>query len=91
MSRDTVRLCAEQAGIQDVNDEAFGMVAEDCGYRLREATALAAQFMRKNRRRKLTTEDFNKALMAYDVEPIVGFGAGESEWVSRYMLTVKRS
>jgi len=78
VSRDTVRLCAEQAGIQDVNDEAFGMVAEDCGYRLREATALAAQFMRKNRRRKLTTEDFNKALMAYDVEPIVGFGAASS-------------
>ena len=76
VSRDTVRLCAEQAGIRDVNDEAFGMVAEDCGYRLREATALAAQFMRKNRRRKLTTEDFNKALKAYDVEPIMGFGAG---------------
>ena len=77
VSRDTVRLFAEQVGIQDVKDEVLGMVAEDCGYRLREATALAAQMMRKNRRRKLTTEDFNKALKAYDVEPTVGFGAGE--------------
>ena len=76
VSRDTVHLFAEQAGITDVKDEVCGMVAEDCGYRLREATALAAQFMRNNRRKKLTTEDFNKALLSYDVEPILGYGAG---------------
>ena len=81
VSRETVHLFAEQLGIQNVKDEACGMVAEDSGYRLREATALAAQFMRKNRRKKLTTEDFNKALQSYDVEPVVGYGSGTSPFI----------
>lgn len=76
LSHDSVKLLAEQIGYVDLKEEVLGMVAEDCSYRLREATSLAAQLMRNNRRKKLTVEDFNRALISYDVPPIKGYGSG---------------
>uniref|UniRef100_A0A3B5B3M2 TATA-box binding protein associated factor 6 like n=1 Tax=Stegastes partitus TaxID=144197 RepID=A0A3B5B3M2_9TELE len=74
VSRDSVKLMAESAGV-DLGDDVAALLAEDVCYRLREATQSSSQFMRHAKRRKLTVEDFNRALRWSNVEAICGYGA----------------
>ncbi|KAG7280440.1 hypothetical protein CRUP_028180 [Coryphaenoides rupestris] len=59
--RESVKLVAESAGVE-LGDDVAALLAEDVCYRLREATQSSSQFMRHAKRRKLTVEDFNRAL-----------------------------
>ncbi|XP_023696132.1 TAF6-like RNA polymerase II p300/CBP-associated factor-associated factor 65 kDa subunit 6L [Paramormyrops kingsleyae] len=74
VSRESVRLMAESAGVE-LTDEVAALLAEDVCYRLREATQSSSQFMRHAKRRKLTVEDFNRALRWSNVEVVCGYGA----------------
>ncbi|XP_071490153.1 TAF6-like RNA polymerase II p300/CBP-associated factor-associated factor 65 kDa subunit 6L [Diadema antillarum] len=76
-SKDSIKIMAESAGFDGVSDEIAATLAEDVCYRLREAVQASAQFMKHSKRKRMTTEDFNKALRWSDVEPIHGYGSNE--------------
>ncbi|XP_064359307.1 TAF6-like RNA polymerase II p300/CBP-associated factor-associated factor 65 kDa subunit 6L isoform X2 [Dromaius novaehollandiae] len=67
LPRESVRLMAESAGLE-LSDEVAALLAEDVCYRLREATQNSSQFLKHTRRRRLTAEDFNRALRWSNVE-----------------------
>nr|KAF6275624.1 TATA-box binding protein associated factor 6 like [Myotis myotis] len=75
--RESVRLMAESTGLE-LSDEVAALLAEDVCYRLREATQNSSQFMKHTKRRKLTVEDFNRALRWSSVEAVCGYGAQEA-------------
>lgn len=75
--RESVRLMAESTGLE-LSDEVAALLAEDVCYRLREATQNSSQFMKHTKRRKLTVEDFNRALRWSSVEAVCGCGAQEA-------------
>ncbi|XP_073410744.1 TAF6-like RNA polymerase II p300/CBP-associated factor-associated factor 65 kDa subunit 6L isoform X4 [Dendrobates tinctorius] len=74
LCQDSVRLSAESVGLE-ITDEVAALLAEDVCYRLREITQFSAQCLRHSRRRRLTVEDFNRALRWNNVEPIYGHGS----------------
>ncbi|XP_075401692.1 TAF6-like RNA polymerase II p300/CBP-associated factor-associated factor 65 kDa subunit 6L isoform X2 [Tenrec ecaudatus] len=75
--RESIRLMAESTGLE-LSDEVAALLAEDVCYRLREATQNSSQFMKHTRRRKLTVEDFNRALRWSSVEAVCGYGSQEA-------------
>ncbi|XP_064181785.1 TAF6-like RNA polymerase II p300/CBP-associated factor-associated factor 65 kDa subunit 6L [Anguilla rostrata] len=75
--RESVKLMAESAGVE-LSDDVAALLAEDVCYRLREATQSSSQFMRHAKRRKLTVEDFNRALRWSNVEAVCGCGAQDA-------------
>ncbi|XP_037982472.1 TAF6-like RNA polymerase II p300/CBP-associated factor-associated factor 65 kDa subunit 6L isoform X2 [Motacilla alba alba] len=77
LPRDSVRLMAESAGVE-LSDEVAALLAEDVCYRLREATQNSSQFLKHTRRRRLTVEDFNRALRWSNVEAVCGCGSQDS-------------
>ncbi|XP_049598997.1 TAF6-like RNA polymerase II p300/CBP-associated factor-associated factor 65 kDa subunit 6L isoform X1 [Syngnathus scovelli] len=76
VSRESVKWMAESAGVE-LDDDVAALLAEDVCYRLREATQGSSHFMRHAKRRKLTVEDFNRALRWSNVEAICGYGSQE--------------
>ncbi|NWV22279.1 TAF6L factor, partial [Origma solitaria] len=68
---------AESAGVE-LSDDVAALLAEDVCYRLREATQNSSQFLKHTRRRRLTVEDFNRALRWSNVEAVCGFGSQDS-------------
>ncbi|KAM3654566.1 LOW QUALITY PROTEIN: TAF6-like RNA polymerase II p300/CBP-associated factor-associated factor 65 kDa subunit 6L [Ammospiza maritima maritima] len=77
LPRDSVRLMAESAGLE-LSDEVAALLAEDVCYRLREAAQNSSQFLKHTRRRRLTVEDFNRALRWSNVEAVCGCGSQDS-------------
>ncbi|XP_067170858.1 LOW QUALITY PROTEIN: TAF6-like RNA polymerase II p300/CBP-associated factor-associated factor 65 kDa subunit 6L [Apteryx mantelli] len=77
LPRESVRLMAESAGLE-LSDEVAALLAEDVCYRLREATQNSSQFMKHTRRRRLTAEDFNRALRWSNVEAVCGYGSQDA-------------
>ncbi|XP_053134693.1 TAF6-like RNA polymerase II p300/CBP-associated factor-associated factor 65 kDa subunit 6L [Hemicordylus capensis] len=75
--RESVRLMAESTGVE-LSDEVAALLAEDVCYRLREATQNSSQFMKHTKRRKLTVEDFNRALRWSNVEAVCGYGSQDA-------------
>ncbi|XP_030636006.1 TAF6-like RNA polymerase II p300/CBP-associated factor-associated factor 65 kDa subunit 6L [Chanos chanos] len=75
--RESVKLMAESAGVE-LSDDVAALLAEDVCYRLREAAQNSSQYMRHAKRRKLTVEDFNRALRWSNIETISGFGAQDA-------------
>lgn len=75
LSRDSVRVFAEAAGHSDISESVAALLAEDVSFRLREATQNCYQYMKHAKRRRLTTDDVNKALSSSDVEKIYGYGS----------------
>ncbi|XP_078672562.1 TAF6-like RNA polymerase II p300/CBP-associated factor-associated factor 65 kDa subunit 6L isoform X1 [Branchiostoma floridae x Branchiostoma belcheri] len=70
--KESVKAHAESIGISEVSDDVAAMVAEDACYRLREVMQASCQFMRHAKRKRLTAEDFNRALRWGNVEPMYG-------------------
>ncbi|XP_064621498.1 TAF6-like RNA polymerase II p300/CBP-associated factor-associated factor 65 kDa subunit 6L [Lineus longissimus] len=77
LSKESIKMMAEEAGHNEIPDEVAAILAEDVAYRLREATHSSCQYMRHAKRKKLTADDFNKALRHSDVEPVFGQSSGE--------------
>ncbi|XP_043542426.1 TAF6-like RNA polymerase II p300/CBP-associated factor-associated factor 65 kDa subunit 6L [Chiloscyllium plagiosum] len=74
LSKESVKLMGESVGLE-LGDEVSALLAEDVCYRLRETAQNSTQFMRHAKRRRLTVEDFNRALRWANVEPVCGYGA----------------
>uniref|UniRef100_A0A7N6FI92 TAF6-like RNA polymerase II p300/CBP-associated factor-associated factor 65 kDa subunit 6L n=1 Tax=Anabas testudineus TaxID=64144 RepID=A0A7N6FI92_ANATE len=77
VSRESVTLMAESTGVE-LGDDVAALLAEDVCYRLREAAQSSSQFMRHAKRRKLTVEDFNRALRWSNVDAICGYAAQDA-------------
>uniref|UniRef100_A0A8D3EEU3 TAF6-like RNA polymerase II p300/CBP-associated factor-associated factor 65 kDa subunit 6L n=1 Tax=Scophthalmus maximus TaxID=52904 RepID=A0A8D3EEU3_SCOMX len=77
ISRESVKFMAESSGVE-LGDDVAALLAEDVCYRLREAAQSSSQFMRHAKRRKLTVEDFNRALHWSNVEAVCGYGAQDA-------------
>lgn len=77
LTRESINLFAECGGHSEIPDNIISLLAEDSNYRLREALQNAGHFMRHAKRRKLNSEDFNKALLWSNVEPIYGYSSPE--------------
>lgn len=77
ISPKSVKLFGEIAGAQSLADDLASSLAEDVTYRLRETLQSATQYMKHAKRRRLTCEDFNKALERSSTEPIYGYGSLE--------------
>ncbi|XP_051509630.1 TAF6-like RNA polymerase II p300/CBP-associated factor-associated factor 65 kDa subunit 6L isoform X2 [Myxocyprinus asiaticus] len=75
--RESIKLMAESTGVE-LSEEVAALLAEDVCYRLREATQNSSQFMRHAKRRKLSVEDFNRALRWSNTETICGHGAQDA-------------
>ncbi|XP_051901209.1 TAF6-like RNA polymerase II p300/CBP-associated factor-associated factor 65 kDa subunit 6L [Pristis pectinata] len=75
--RESVKLMAESVGLE-LGDEVAALLSEDVCYRLREVAQNSAQFMKHAKRRRLTTEDVNRALRWANVEPVCGYGAPDA-------------
>lgn len=75
VSPKSVKLYAEICGVQTLTDDLASSLAEDVTYRLRETLQSASQFMKHAKRRRLSSEDFNKALERSSTEPIYGYGS----------------
>ncbi|XP_067257043.1 TAF6-like RNA polymerase II p300/CBP-associated factor-associated factor 65 kDa subunit 6L [Chanodichthys erythropterus] len=75
--RESIKLMAESTGVE-LSEEVAALLAEDVCYRLREATQNSSQFMRHAKRRKLSVEDFNRALRWSNTETVCGYGAQDA-------------
>ncbi|XP_057208601.1 TAF6-like RNA polymerase II p300/CBP-associated factor-associated factor 65 kDa subunit 6L isoform X1 [Triplophysa rosa] len=75
--RESIKLMAENTGVE-LSEEVAALLAEDVCYRLREATQNSSQFMRHAKRKKLSVEDFNRALRCSNTESICGYGAQDA-------------
>ncbi|TRY55354.1 hypothetical protein DNTS_020901 [Danionella cerebrum] len=75
--RESIKLMAESSGVE-LSEEVAALLAEDVCYRLREATQNSSQFMRHAKRRKLSVEDFNRALRWSNTQTVCGYGAQDS-------------
>lgn len=86
-SKETIRLIADSVGITEITDQAATLLGEDASYRLREATQNSSQYMKHAKRKKLMTDDFNKALRKSDVQPVYGHRPVDQEQVWTYQHT----
>ncbi|XP_031574413.1 TAF6-like RNA polymerase II p300/CBP-associated factor-associated factor 65 kDa subunit 6L [Actinia tenebrosa] len=77
LSHESVNLYAETIGITGLPTDLSKSLAEDTTYRMRHIIQNAAQFMKHGRRKRMTTEDLNRALQLCSVEPIYGYGSAE--------------
>ncbi|EDO48592.1 predicted protein [Nematostella vectensis] len=77
LSAENVRLYAEVIGVTKLEDNLARSLAEDVTYRVRHLLQTAQQFMKHGKRRRMTTEDLNRAMQLTNVEPVYGYGSGE--------------
>lgn len=78
LTKESIRLIAEAGGHTDLSDDVAALLGEDVSYRLREATQNGAQYMKHAKRKKMTTDDFNKSLKVSDVQPLHGYRSPEN-------------
>lgn len=69
---DTVKDSAESLGI-NLTDESAKNLAMDVEYRIHEILETAIKFMRRSKRKLLTTNDVNYALKVLNIEPLYGY------------------
>jgi|TARA_B110000977_G_scaffold65561_2_gene89358 transcription initiation factor TFIID subunit 6 len=73
---ESIKIIAQQVGIESLPDEVARALAPDVEYRLREVIQDAMKFAKHSKRRVITTEDVNASLRLRDVDPLYGFPAG---------------
>lgn len=69
---DTVKDAAESLGIQ-MTEESAKNLAMDVEYRIHEILETAIKFMRRSKRKLLTTSDISHALKVLNIEPLYGY------------------
>ncbi|XP_028401111.1 transcription initiation factor TFIID subunit 6-like [Dendronephthya gigantea] len=77
ISVESIKTIASSNGITKLNDEALQFLLDDVNFRLKEVSQEALKFMRKAKRRKLSSSDFDNSLRVRNVEPLCGFLSSE--------------
>ena len=87
MSPDTVSMLAESVGISGIGSNVCRALAEDASYRCRELSQICGQLMRHSKRRKLTSEDVQRALKWYEA-PLT-FGHQEADHLEQSYVQIQ--
>ncbi|GFO48170.1 taf6-like RNA polymerase ii p300/cbp-associated factor-associated factor 65 kda subunit 6l [Plakobranchus ocellatus] len=77
VTAESINVMAESAGHQPIPHEAAAALGEDVSYRMRQLVMTASQYMKHSKRRRMTTEDFNKAAQVMGLMPALGHGSQE--------------
>ena len=72
VAQESIITWAETVGIADLSPEISRLLASDVTYRLRQALHTSVQLLHASKRRRLTPDDFNRALSWMDVPPVLG-------------------
>lgn len=64
---------AESVGLGILTEDVKDTLARDTEFRISAVLIEARKFMRRSRRKKLTTQDISNALRALDIEPLFGY------------------
>ncbi|KAI9177726.1 hypothetical protein LWI28_018516 [Acer negundo] len=75
VSKETIEVIAQSAGINSLSTDAALALAPDVEYRMREVMQEAIKCMRHSKRTTLTAEDVDGALKLRNVEPVYGFAS----------------
>jgi transcription initiation factor TFIID subunit 6 len=67
-SLQSLRLIADQSGVQDISDDVLLLISEDMTYRVREMISNSIQFTRHSARTKLSVDDVDRALQFASVD-----------------------
>ena len=70
---ESISTWAETVGIADLSHDISRLLASDVTYRLRHALHSTAQLLHASKRRRMTPDDFNRALRWMDVPPVLGY------------------
>lgn len=71
----------EAVGVADLPQDLARSIAADVTYRLRQTLSVCGQFLRHSKRRRLTPDDVNQALMWMDIPSVNGYTSSEpTEW-----------
>uniref|UniRef100_A0A0P4W069 TATA box binding protein associated factor (TAF) histone-like fold domain-containing protein n=1 Tax=Scylla olivacea TaxID=85551 RepID=A0A0P4W069_SCYOL len=71
----------EAAGVADLPQDLARVIAADVTYRLRQTLSVCGQFLRHSKRRRLTPDDINRALVWMDVPSVNGYTSSDPvEW-----------
>lgn len=76
--KESIEVIAQNIGINNLSPDVFPSLASDVEYRLREIMQEAIKCMHHSKRTTLTSEDVDTALRLRNVEPIYGFGSGDT-------------
>ncbi|CAH1790630.1 unnamed protein product [Owenia fusiformis] len=72
LTKDSIQTMGESVGLSEISEEVAANLSEDVSYRLREIIQTCCQFMRHSKRKRLTTEDFNRAVRNNNTPPVYG-------------------
>lgn len=72
LSHESMKVIGETVGLPTLPDEASFALAEDATFRLKMLVQEAVKYMRKAKRRKLSTSDFDSSLQDQNIEPLYG-------------------
>ncbi|KAL5804021.1 hypothetical protein ACOSQ3_030821 [Xanthoceras sorbifolium] len=76
--KEAIEVVAQSIGITNLSSDVALALAPDVEYRVREIMQEAVKCMRHARRTVLTADDVDSAFKLRNVEPIYGFGSGDS-------------
>ncbi|GFR65017.1 TAF6-like RNA polymerase II, p300/CBP-associated factor (PCAF)-associated factor [Elysia marginata] len=77
ITAESINAMAESAGHQPIPREVAAALGEDVSYRMRQLVMLATQYMKHAKRRRMSTEDMNKAAQVMGLMPVAGHGSQE--------------
>ena len=69
---DSMKLIGESIGIPNLSDDSSRIVAEDISFRIKLILQEAEKFAGHAKRKKLTTDDVDRALKIKNIEPLYG-------------------
>ncbi|KAG1687933.1 Transcription initiation factor TFIID subunit 6 [Nymphon striatum] len=73
VSPESIKVISESIGITNLGDDGAKDLGEDATYRLKELIQESFKFMQHGKRRKITTDDFDRAIKLKNIEPVYGF------------------
>ncbi|RXG51534.1 TAF6-like RNA polymerase II factor-associated factor 65 kDa subunit 6L [Armadillidium vulgare] len=82
ISNESIQAWAEAVGITDLSTDVLRTLGADATYRLHQILNICNKYLSHSCRKKLTSDDFNRALSLMDASPVYGHnGSEEVEWV----------
>ncbi|ESO12730.1 hypothetical protein HELRODRAFT_93424, partial [Helobdella robusta] len=77
ISNDSVKVISETVGISNLDETGLSILSERTTFVLKLILGDSKQFMEKNNRLKLTSDDIDLAMRNRGIEPVFGFYTGE--------------
>ncbi|KAK4336666.1 hypothetical protein RND71_043670 [Anisodus tanguticus] len=74
---DSMKLIGESIGIPNLSDDSSRLIAEDISFRIKLILQEAEKFAGHSKRKKITTDDIDRALKIKNIEPLYGCTSSE--------------